>query len=61
MMFGMGLFWILVIVVVVYLIKDQNVINATPPERTLDERLARGEIDKDTYYELRRTLRENRR
>ncbi len=60
-MFGMGLFWVLVIAGVVYLIKDNVAINQiSSPKRTLDERLARGEIDKETYNDLRRTLEDNR-
>ena len=61
--FFMGLFWVLLIGVVVFAAaqlfpgrRDARSETEEEPRQILDKRLASGEIDVETYEKLRRTL-----
>ncbi len=58
--FGMVVFWGLVLTVVVTIFKTSY--EKTPEDTTevAERRYARGEIDKETYLEIKRTLDERR-
>jgi len=53
--FGMILFWVLVLVVVVVLLGKRNRVRPSARE-VLDERYARGEIDREEYEKKRAAL-----
>lgn len=57
MHYGWWIFWIVVIVAVVYWIRQQNAGKPREtPEEILKKRLARGEITVEEYEELRKHL-----
>lgn len=59
---GMWLFWIALIVVVVLVVKllngvpSQSAITSESPRKILENRYARGEIDKDDFEEMKKEL-----
>jgi putative membrane protein len=62
---GMVLFWALLIILIVLLVRMLNrgsrlphIPDDVPPEQTLAERFARGEIDEDEYRRRLTVLRE---
>jgi hypothetical protein len=60
MMIGMGLFWIVVVVGIAWLVRDGLHLRRRPPEETaltiLDRRLAEGALSLDDYHHRRNVL-----
>ena len=56
---GMGLFWLLVIVGLLYFLEQPERKHTDRALDTLNERYARGEIDTETYRQIKHTLEEN--
>jgi putative membrane protein len=55
---GMWLFWLILLIVIVFLVK-QFMAPSQPPESTLEllkKRYARGEINKEEFEEIKKTL-----
>ncbi len=53
---GMGLFWIVIIIVGMMFFNESNKSESKSAMDTIKQRYARGEIDKDTYKKMRATL-----
>ncbi len=55
---GMGLVWIVIIIAVLFLVQRPLGTDVTTrsARRVLDERYVQGDIDKDTYLTMKKTL-----
>ena len=56
---GMGIFWLLVIIGLLYFLEQPERQRSNRAIDALNERYARGEIDSETYKKIKNTLESN--